>query len=463
MKLPMIKGTKADAGIEWRDAIPLNMVAYNTPVKGSPGFMRTADGLVSFGTGSGADKNAVWNERLYDHFRISGSDLISVDQFGISTVLQNLGSIGAFPTALPYSFNTQGIVAGGGFSLWDGSTYTPVSKPVGAGDFLDGVQIDSYYILCDSDNLWNTDIADETTISAINFAGSDFSPDPILGVDQTSDNKLVVFNRYTTERFYNAAGPQFPFARIPNAAIPIGIVGTRAKTRIGDGGWIVLGGSKEYSPGFYLLTNSYQSITNREIDIILDSYADSELEGAILEFRDTREQSLMIAQLPRHTLVYDITYSGIVGEPIWYEFSSGDDSWQAINGVYDPRGGLNRKSSWIYGNKNTNDLMELDRTTFAQLDVEQPWEVSTPLVRVGGTVKSFEVQMLPGFNATKIFFSTTSDGVQYGNSVLMDSGPVGNYTDRMIERRLGDYPNGFGVKLRGYDKKAVVLSELEVF
>ena len=462
MKIPLIKGTKADSGIEWRDAIPLNMVAYQTNIKGSPGFMRTADGLTSFGTGIGADKAAIWNDRLTKHFRVSGESFIEVGEFGSVTVLDSSVTASANPVVMPYSFNTQGVVFNGGFSLWDGATFSAVTKPGAAGDFIDGVWIDGYYILCDSDNLWNTDIADETTISAINFAGSDYSPDPIVGVDQTSDNKLIVFNRYTTERFVNAAGDQFPFARLPNAAIPIGIVGTKAKARIGDGGWAVLGGSKEYSPGFYILTNSYRSISNREIDIILDTYSDFELAQTSMEFRDTREQSLVIAQLPRHTLVYDITMSGAAGEPIWYQFKSGTQEWQAINGVYDPRGGINRASSWIYGNQTTNDIMELDRTVSSQLDVAQEWETLSPLAKIGGTIHNMEVQTLPGFKNSTVFFSTTSDGVLFGNEVLMEVGEVGQYTNRLIERRLGDYPNTFGIRLRGFDSVPVVLSELAI-
>jgi hypothetical protein len=462
MKIPLIKGTKADNGVEWRDALPVNMVAYQTQIKGSPGFMRTADGLKSFGTGIGVDKAAVWNDRFASHYRVSGESFIEVDEFGGITEIDTGITASSLPVSMPYSFNTQGVVFNGGFSLWDEATFTPVTKPGAAGDFIDGVWIDGYYILCDSENLWNTDIADETNISAINFAGSDYSPDPIVGVDQTSDNKLIVFNRYTTERFYNAAGSEFPFARIPNAAIPIGIVGTKAKTRIGDGGWVVLGGSKEYSPGFYLLTNSYQSITNREIDIILDSYADFELESASLEFRDTREQSLVICHLKRHTLAYDIGMSAAMGEPIWYQFRSGKEEWQAINGVYDPRGGFSRTSSWIYGNTETTDIMELDRSVSSQLGVKQEWELITPLAHIGGSIAIMEVQTLPGFQPTTIFFSTTSDGVLYGNKVLMDVGEVGDHTNRLIERRLGDYPNTFGVRLSGNDTKAVVLSELAI-
>lgn len=466
MRLPLIKGTRADQNAEWRDALPLNMVGFLQEIAGSPGYLRTVDGLKAFATGFGEDRGGLWSSRFNKHYRVSGDRFVEVSQFGEVTDLGDPTTIpGSDQVNFAGSFNSVAFTANGDYYRWDGATLTTPAKPVGAGDFSDMTWIDGYYIFTDGDNLWNTTLADETVFGVNERAGSDFAPDGIQGVDTTTDNKLIVFNRYTTERFYNAAGPSFPFARIPNAAIPIGIVGTNAKARIGDGAWVVFGGSKEYSPSFYLLTNSYQNISTKEIDAIIDTYSDYELVGMQIEFRDTRDQSLVICHLPRDTLVYDMTMSQRVGEPIWYQWDSGEAPWRAVNGVYDPRNVDDSASSWIYGDSTDATIGKLDTTVCTQYGELVQWQCKTPLVRVGGTVAEMEVLTAPGHGPddnSRVFVSTTKDGLVFSNEVLIAQGRPGEYTKRLIARRLGDYPNLFGLKIRGFSRTITNLSGCEI-
>lgn len=460
MKLPLIKGTRVDDSAEWRDAIPLNMTGFFQQVGDWTGYLRTADGLKLFANAEGVDRGGIWSERFNEHFRVSGNKLITVSQFGDITDI-GAGTLipGSGQARFDNSFNSVAFVANGDYYRWNGTTLANVAKPAGAAAFIDMTWIDGYYIFADSDNLWNTTLADEAVFNANERAGSDFAPDSIVGIDKTTDNKLIVFNRYTTERFYNNAGPQFPFARIPNAAIPIGIVGTDAKASIGDGAWVVFGGSKEYSPSFYLLTNSYRNISTKEIDSIIDGYSDFELARINIEFRDTRDQSLVICQLPRDTLVYDITLSGKLQENIWYRWQSGDLPWRAVNGVYDPRNVDNQASSWIYGDSQDGRLGKLDTNIATQYGDIVEWSCKTPLIRVGATVKEAELIMAPGHNSEaspQVFVSTTKDGVLFGSEVMISRGGPGEYQKRVIARRLGDYPNWFGLKIRG--KSAAVTS-----
>jgi len=339
MKLPLIKGTRVDADAEYRDVLPLNMVGFAQQVGSWSGYLRTADGLTQFATGEGQDRGAIWSDRFKKHFRVSGGKFIEVDQFGAVIDQSNgLTISGSNPVPMDNSFNSVAFVANGDYYRWtDAGGLVNVGRPISAGPLIDLCWIDGYYIFTDGENLWNTQLADETSFGANQRAGSDFAPDEIVGVAKTTDNKLMAFNRYTTERFYNNAGPQFPFARIPNAAIPIGVVGTHAKASIGDGRFVVFGGGKEYSPSFYLLTNGYNNISTKEIDSIIDSYSDYELATIEIEYRDTRDQELVICHLPRNTLVYDITLSKALQQNIWYEWRSGVNPWRAIHGVYDPR------------------------------------------------------------------------------------------------------------------------------
>lgn len=466
MRLPLLKGMKIDAEAEWRDSLPVNMVGFEQQVDGDAYYLRTLDGLRAYSTALGSDRGGIWSDRFSLHVRVSGNKLISVDQFGAATELSATVIAGSSQVQFASSFNSIAFVANGEYYRYDpsGGTLSLIAKPAGAGTYRDIVWIDGYYILCDSESLWATDIADETTISPIDFAGSDFAPDDIVALGRSTDNKLLAFNRYGVERFVNNAGPQFPFARLPNAAIPIGIVGSKARVSIGDGVWAVFGGSKENSPTFYLLTNSYQKISTGEIDTIIDGYSDFQLANIQLEIRDTRDQRLLICHLPNDVLVYDVTLSGVLGTPIWYRWKSADKPWRGINGVYDPRSVGDSASAWIYGDKQDSRLGKLDTTLCTQYGEDLEWSCTSPLVVVGGTLAYMEVLTAPGHSLgnPKVFVSTTRDGVFYGPEAIVSSGSQGQYQKRIIVLRLGDYPLWFGTKIRGYSSAVTSLAALEI-
>ena len=468
MKLPLIKGTRVDGDAEWRDTLPANMVGFSQAVGSWTGYLRTADGLTQFGAGIGIDRGGLWSDRFRKHVRVSGDKLIQVGQFGEVTEITGPAIGGPGQVAMDNSFNSVAIVSGGDYYRYDGDvTVAKVTKPAGAGNFIDLCWIDGYYIFTDGENLWNTTLSGsgETTFGGNQRAGSDFAPDEIVGIEKSTDNKLMVFNRYTTERFYNNAGPQFPFARIPNAAIPIGIVGTHAKASIGDSRFVVFGGGKEYSPGFYMLTNSYQSISTKEIDSVIDGYSDFELANIQIEYRDTRDQGLVICHLPRHTLIYDVSLSQTLGENIWYQWSSGESPWRGVNGVYDPRNIDDKASGWVYGDKQDGRIGKLDQSLCTQYGETVEWSCTTPIVRAGTTVMAAELVTAPGHSTViddVVFVSTTKDGVLYGPEVLMYRGNRGDYQKRIIARRLGDYPRWFGMRVRGKSAGVFSITGVEI-
>jgi len=468
MKLPLIKGTRVDGDAEWRDALPFNMVGFFQSVGSWTGYLRTADGISQFAEGVGIDRGGLWSDRFRKHMRVSGNKLIQVGQFGEVAEIAGTDIDGPGQVVMDNSFNSIAIVAGGKYYRYDGdATVADVTKPVGAGDFIDLCWIDGYYIFTDGENLWNTTLSGsgETTFGGNQRAGSDFAPDEIVGIEKSTDNKLIVFNRYTTERFYNNAGAQFPFARIPNAAIPIGIVGTHAKASIGDGQFIVFGGGKEYSPSFYLLTNSYQNISTKEIDSVIDEYSDFELSGIQIEYRDTRDQGLAICHLPRHTLVYDISLSRKLSENIWYQWGSDGLPWRVVNGVYDPRNIDDKASGWIYGDKQDGRIGKLEQSACTQYGQVVEWACNTPIVRAGTTISTAELVTAPGHSDVEndvVFVSTTKDGVLFGPEVLMYRGNRGDYQKRIIARRLGNYPRWFGMRVRGKSAGVFSITGVEI-
>ena len=111
LPVTLIKGDSHGSEVDYRDNLPVNMYAVNREILGAQGYMIEYPGLTSFGTGSGIDRGGLYNERLSNHYRISGTKLISVSSTG---VVVELGTIsGTKQAAMPYSFTTQAIIVDG--------------------------------------------------------------------------------------------------------------------------------------------------------------------------------------------------------------------------------------------------------------------------------------------------------------------------------------------------------------
>ena len=143
---------------------------------------------------------------------------------------------------MPYSFETQAVIANGDMFLYDGTTFSQITDP-DLGDPIDGVWVRGYYFLTDGENVYHTDINDESSIDPLKFSTAEFMPDKSLGVAKTQDDKVMVFGRYTLQYFIDVATANFAFSNIETRAQKIGIVATHAKCESG-GNWFITGGRK---------------------------------------------------------------------------------------------------------------------------------------------------------------------------------------------------------------------------
>jgi len=235
----LIKGDKVSPDTDYLDALPENMYAIARPMFGAAGYMQQHPGLTEYGTGVGPDRGGVWNERQQQHFRVSYSQFIVVKEDGSNERYGNIP--GMSQASMPYSFNTQAIIVDGNFYLYDSvNGFRKVTDP-DVKQPIDGTWIAGYYFLTDGEYLYHTELADEMAIAPLAFATSEFSPDPTLGVGKTSDNKAIVFNRYTTEYFANTGATNFAFSLLQGRAIKIGIVATHAKCELNQN-WYICGG-----------------------------------------------------------------------------------------------------------------------------------------------------------------------------------------------------------------------------
>lgn len=441
MTISFLKGDAVDNRVDYRDQLPENMTGIIRPILGVDGYMWQQPGLEEFGTGIGVDRGGLWNERLNSHFRLSGNRFIEVDENGNSTELGIIA--GDRPASLPYSFNTQAIIAQGAYYLYDPTNgFRPVTDP-DVGVPIDACWIDGYYFFTDGDTIYHTDIDDEESIFPLKFATSEFSPDRTVGVGKTTDNKVVVFNRYTTEYFANQANENFAFTRIPSRAIKYGLVATHLKCEIG-GTWYFVGSSKEGTLDVYRLeTGKPVPLASREVTQILRVYSEADLEDQVMEARVFDGNEALIIHLPNETLFFSITLAQMVGvEMAWSKLSSpSSNQYRAINGIYDPR-----NDEWVYGDLVTNQLASLNDQIATQFGGEIECELNTPFFYIdSASIDEIKIETIPGFNTVDdatVFLSMSYDGVVWSQEITIDYGVPGDYGKHFGALRLG-YVDGF--------------------
>lgn len=459
----LLKGDNVGIETDYRDYLPVNMSAIIKPLYGSTGYMLQQPGLTKFGQGSGIDRGGLWNERHAEHYRVSGQSLIQVDAAGASV---NLGAIAGLDTvSLPYSFNTQGIVADKRFYLYDSvSGLVEVTDP-DLGDPLDATWIDGYYFFTDGEFLYHTNIADETQIDPLKFATAEFSPDITLGVGKTVDNKAMAFGRYTIEYFSNDASENFAFTRLSTRAIKSGIVGTHCKCEMLNN-WFIMGGRKEENVSIHVVgVGSVTKIASREVDKVISQYTEDEMSVSVLEARVIDDYQYLIVHLPNETLLYNVKIGQQLGnEQAWSIIKTdvlGNAQWRGKHGLFEPRLG-----KWVYGDKLDFTLGILDETVATHYDAIAEWVLNTPFMYINsGSIDELEIETIPGHTVdpgAAVFLSLTYDGNSHGTEVSINYGEPSEYSKRFIVYQLGYVSDWVAIKLRGASRSRMAFSRAKI-
>lgn len=452
MPITFLKGDKMGSETDYRDALPVNMFGVLRPNFGADGYMLQMQGLTEYAQASGIDRGGVWNDRFKKHFRVSGNDFVEISDSGAVSVL------GAVPgtdiVSLPYSFDTQAIIADGNYYLYDavnGFRQVPLSAPI-IDNPIDAVWVDGYYFFTNGNTIYHTDATDEETVDTGSQSVAEFMPDDSLGVAKTQDNKVMVFGRYSVEYFVNVGSTGFAFQRIPTRGIKIGIVATHCKTEL-KGKWYILGGRKEEALSIHIVTvGDSTKIASREVDKIIGKYTEPELSQASVEAFEEDGYSFVLVHLPNEVLLFNETLAKSVGAAnAWTILKSdidGDTPWRARFGIFEAN-----KGAWYFGDKQNATIGLLDNTVATQYDNIVEWILFTPYMNIErGSIDELEIETIPGFTGSTdatVAMSLTYNGVTYGKEWFELYGLPSDYEKRFIIRRLGYVRDWLGIKLRG--------------
>jgi hypothetical protein len=314
MQIPILSGIFTDNGPDFRTSYPTNLVPVPKASGISAGYLRPGDGIVSNGTGPGADRGGInWEGKLY---RVMGTKLVEISSAGVVTELGDVGGPVDELVTFDYSFNELAIASGGRLYYWNGSTLVQVTDP-DLGVVLDVVWVDGYFMTTDGEFLVVTELTDPTQVNPLKYGSSEVDPDPVVALLKLR-NEVYALNRNTIEVFDNVGGALFPFARIDGAQIQKGVVGTFACCVFQET-IAFLGSGRNEAPGIYFGANGMaKKISTQEVDEILLQYTEAQLSKVKLEARNDRAHENLYIHLPNRTIVFDAAASQALQDLVWF-------------------------------------------------------------------------------------------------------------------------------------------------
>lgn len=330
--------------------------------------------------------------------------------------------------------------------------------------------IDGYFILNEvgTNKIYTTNLGDYV-IDALNFASSEGSPDKVLAVIGMGRN-LWVFNEKTTEVYFNTGNADFPFERIQNAFIEIGL---KAKYSIAKlpGTLFWLGRSEDGENIVFLASGlNPQRISNHAIEYAISTYADP--SSATSYAYQSNGHMFYVLNFNEATWVYDVTTGS------WHQRAYTDlgalerhlAEYHAFNYV---------NSLHLVADSTSNKIYKLNDNYYSDngdaiTRLRSSPHVSADLKRL--FCSSFQLDMEVGIgldggvqgSSPTVMFDFSDDGGHTWSSeswALADNaaGSIGEYKTRVRWTRLGSFRDRiFRVKMTDPVKVVWIDAQIEI-
>lgn len=458
MQVQILNGIYTDQSSDFRISYPRNLEPVPLEQGISSGYLRPADGIISYGTGPGIDRGGInWNGTCY---RVMGDWLVSIASNGTIATLGNVGA-GAQVT-FDYSFDRLAIASGGRLYYWNGTVLSQVTDP-DLGNVIDIQWVDGYFMTTDGTNLVVTELSDPTQVNPLKYGSSEADPDPIKGILKLR-NEIYALNRYTIETFQNIGGSLFPFQRVEGAMIQRGCVGTFANAVFIDKIAFVGGGRNEAVSVWLGIHGMSEKISTREIDLILNSYTESQLANIICENRVAASQHLLYIHLPDQTLVFNAEAARMLQQPVWYILTSTVSGL----GTYRARNFVRVYDKWLVGDPTSSAYGYLSESVSSHYGDVIGWEFGTQIVYNegrGAIIHELELVTLPGrasFGASPTIWTSYSlDGENWSVEIPRDAGKFGQTLKRINWLQQGFMRHWRIQKFRGTSDAHMSFARLE--
>jgi len=447
MPVQTILGDRIESG-DYRDALPVNYYVVAREVRGSSGYLINQPGLKKLGDTTGVDRGGFYSAKFEIHFRIAGTDLLSIASDGSTTVLGEIP--GSLQVRMAESFNNFAVLANGLLFYWNPTDgFRQITDP-NLGDPVDFCWIKGVLFFTDGENLYHTTLLDEEVINPLDFATSEISPDPTVSVNRTKENQVIVGDTHTFSYFYFSGGENFAFTPIDGRSVKSGVISPQAIAEL-EGQWFYIGGRDEESLFVYQAYGTdHPKISTREIDKILASYSTEELQTASIESRAQDGYYFLHINLPNDTLMFNYTIAKLLGSGLaWTRLKTSentDDGWRGINGIFDKNVNM-----WVYGDRFAPQVGTLDNTISTLYEEKTEFIFYTPFISLEGmSINQAMIKTIPGFSPGKatVAMSLTYDGETYGKEWWAEYSEKNKRDLRFSPNRLGNVDDYVSFKFR---------------
>lgn len=313
---------------------------------------------------------------------------------------------------------------------------------------------DGWFIFVKNDNTGQFQIANDTDISALEFATAESEGDVLLKV--ISDHReLWLFGSETIEIWWNSGNADFTFERVQGAYVEQGLGAQRSVAKfdntlawLGDDGIIYR--ADNYTP---------MRISTHAIEADINGMSDA--TDAVGYSYTWEGHEFYVISFPTGKKTY--TYDASTG--LWHRQGYFTQGAQApILGQV----GIEAVGyGVILGDRTSGTLYSLDDDVYSDNGSTIVWEVTAPQfenMQKPGIVSRLQVDFEAGVSletgqgsSSKVMLQISRDGGKtWGNEMWRGVGDIGDYEARTIFRRLGHYRKGTVFRLRGSDPIKVV-------
>ena len=461
MMIPILSGIYTTMAGDFKSSYPMNLVPVPKQSGVSDSYLKTADGIIRFDTGSlvGIDRGGInWKDVLY---RIVGTKFVKIDSSGNVTVIGTIPAGGR--CSFDYGFDRISIQAGTSLYYYNGTSLF-ANTALALGSVLDQLWVDGFFMTTDGTSLVVTELNDPMSVNPLKYGSSEADPDNVVALLKVR-GEVLALNRHTIETFQNVGGANFPFQRISGALIQKGCIGKDAKCKVAQTFAFVGNGRNEAVSVWLGNGSNAVKIATREIEQILSKYTEAQLSTLIMESREFDAHQHIYIHLPNETLVYDLAAATAMGAPVWFTLSTGvagQAQYRACNLVY-------CYGKWIVGDKVDGRIGYLSDSVATQYGDIAGWQFNTSFVynqSMGGIINSLELVALTGRAALgvspTIFLSHTKDGLIWSDEKTRSSGGRGEYSQRITWRRItGLFRQYVGFRFRGVNGTVISFARIE--
>lgn len=381
----------------------------------------TSPGLTVFSNvGSGPVRGGVECAGLL--YVVSGNTLYRVTDAGVATALGSIDGTG--PVSMASNGVEVAIAAADNGYVWSENALT-IPCPFKCSDVT---YIDSYILwtVPDSDEFFISDSNNAMVYDAADIANVEGSPDRIVGVI-TDHREVQFFGERTIEIFYNSGAAAFPIERQGNAFIERGCIDRDSIVKMDNSVYFVGDDRLVYTMAGY----RPQRVSTHAIEYHLreSSYYRAFTYGQ-------EGHKFYCVEVDQGTYCYDVATGA------WHQRkSSGMDHWRVWGGIaaFDKVLLFDRALGRIY---------EPSLDVFEENGASIPVGITLPTMEFGRarvTMYAFEVTIEtgPGDAGTpdpQIILAYSDDGGhRWSNEMARSMGRVGEYRQRSIWRKLGQF------------------------